>query len=504
MISTYHTARNTCTAWLLACTCLGATAAPAAVAGAADLPLYAPQQPLHATLNSIGDSAMAPLMDAWLAQLHQLQPGLQRGSRWQHQAAAAAVGALMFETADMAPLARAPLPSETAPYAHQFAGDMMKTPLLIRVAGTSAQPAYIALNKRPGSPLPSAVKEFLLFALSRQGQDIVARQGRFAALSAEDAQAEREKLDGYLATLDPALPNYRPQTKVHGDIRSDGSDGMKSLMERWMNDFRQRQPGVHRGERWEHLGTLNGFHALMAGQADLAPMGRELWPLEQTAYASVLHQPAPLEIRVARGGYNTPQRTTAQAIFVHPSNPLARLTMSQLRAVLGAGGAAPITRWGQLGLDGAWADRPIHVYMPPTVAPNSMSMQEILLNGAAWTSSAHPGSIAETAQSLLNDPDAIGFGGLEEGPPGLKPLAIAASDNGPHIELNAQTASSGAYPLTRYMYIRLNRQPGKPLAPAIKEFLRFILSREGQEPILYSGYFPLSASEARRELAKLD
>ena len=117
---------------------------------------------------------------------------------------------------------------------------------------------------------------------------------------------------------------------------------------------------------------------------------------------------------------------------------------------------------------------------------------------------AEIGSIAETAAAVARDTGAIGFGGFEEGGLHLKSLAVAVRDGGPFYEGNAANASSGRYPLTRYMYIRLSRQAGKPLSPQVREFLRYILSREGQEPILYSAYFPLSAEEARQELAKLE
>ncbi|MES2259519.1 MAG: substrate-binding domain-containing protein [Pseudomonadota bacterium] len=481
--------------------CVAALLASRAWAQAeAALPAYQAQRQLGAAISSIGDAGMAPLMDAWLSALQQRQPGLRRG-RWEHRSDAAGAGALMFELADMAPLTRAFAPAETAPYAHQFAGDMMKSPLLVRVAGSAAHPAYIGVNKRPGSPLPVQVAAFLEFALSREGQQIVAAQGQFEPLPAADAEAERARLQAYLATLDPALPHYRRGASVGGAIRSVGSDGMKTLMGRWMRDFEGLQPGVRKGEAWEHLGTLNGFHALLAGETDLAPMGRELWPEERAVYAAVRHQAAPLEIRVARGGFNTPQRTTAQAIFVHPSNPIGRITLQQLAAALGSG--QPLTHWGQLGLQGEWADRPLTVYMPPPAAPNAMSMQLMVLRGGAWRGDVHAGSIAETAAAIAADPGAIGFGGLEEGSPSLKTLAVAAQADGPYYEANYDNASSGRYPLTRYMYIRLNRQPGKPLPPQVREFLRYILSREGQEPILYSGYYPLSAEEARQELAKL-
>ncbi len=186
---------------------------------------------------------------------------------------------------------------------------------------------------------------------------------------------------------------------------------------------------------------------------------------------------------------------------MHESNPLSRITLPQLAAILGR--PQTITRWGQLGPAGEWADRPVTIYMPPRMAPNAMSMQMMVLKGGAWSDAAHEDSIVETATAIARDPGAIGFGGFEESGPQLKALAIAANDSGPFYEGNAANASSGRYPLTRYMYIRLNRQPGKPLSPQIREFLRYILSREGQEPILYSAYFPLTAEEAREELANL-
>ncbi len=480
---------------------LGACAAFATGRIDAALPAYQPERQAAGELSSIGDGAMRALMDAWLAAFRERQPGVRPG-RWEHASDATAVGALMFETADIAPLARDAQPAETAPYAHQFAGDMMKTPLQVRVATLDGRPAYIALNKRPGSPLPPKIGEFLAFVLSRDGQEIVARDARFSPLSAAEASAERAKLEGYLAELDPALPVYRANARASGAIRSVGSDGMKTLMDRWMRDFHRLQPGVQPGSRWEHLGTLNGFHALIAGETDLAPMGRELWPAELAAYEATQHRKAPLEIRVARGGFNTPQRTTAQAVFVHQDNPITRISVTQLAGILGS--PQTITRWGQLGAGGAWADRPITIYMPPRVAPNATSMQIMALRGGAWSPAVREGTIAETAAAIARDPGAIGFGGFEEGGPGIKTLSVAREVGGTYYEGNAANASSGRYPLTRYMYIRLNRKPGEPIPAHVREFLRYILSREGQEPILYSGYFPLTAAEVREELAKLD
>jgi ABC-type phosphate transport system substrate-binding protein len=128
----------------------------------------------------------------------------------------------------------------------------------------------------------------------------------------------------------------------------------------------------------------------------------------------------------------------------------------------------------------------------------------MVLHGGAWSETLHEASVGDTAKAIASDPAALGFGGFEDGGPGLKALAVARDANSLAIEGTRETVSSGRYPLTRYMYIRLQRKPGEPLPPAVKEFLRYVLSRQGQEPILYSGYFPLTAREVAEELAKLN
>ncbi len=621
------------------------------------LPGYWPEQTVSGGLNSVGDDALEPLMNAWLAAFQKHQPAVTRGERWSHPGGAAAFGALLLETTDVAPLGREPWPAELAPYGHQFRGDMMKEPLLVRVGIGSFTPAgqsgalaiyvnaanplaqlslaqldaifgaqrkrgataqvltwgqlgltgewanrpvipvatpdystpalvfqhrvlqdalwaagveiardpaaalqkvaatpgaiafagfmeaagtrtlalaegnagpfvtasdatvashaypltrdlYLAVNQRPGAPLPQKTKEFLAFVLSREGQQIVADYKYFFALSAPAAAVERAKLAGYFAPVDPAISAYRATASVSGPIANVGSDGMESLMEKWMTAFTQLQPGVHRGAHWSHQGTLNGYQALLAGETDLAPMGRELWPGEKVIYKAVRGQPEPLEIRVARGGFNTPQRTTAQAIFVHEKNPLAGLTVPQIDAIFGRerrqGLPAAITTWGQLGLTGEWANRRITIYVPYRIAPNSMSIQISVLKGGAWSPALHEGSIAEVAAAVAREPGAIAFGGFEEGGPGLRTVPVAAKASSDFIAGNAADVASGRYPLTRYMYIRLNRTPGQPLPPQVCEFLRFILSREGQEFIPTSAYFPLRAGEIAEELRKLD
>ena len=448
--------------------------------------------------SSIGDSAMRGAMDRLLAAYRSSHPDLGAPLAWSHASAETAMPSLMFAKADLAPISRPFAAAELAPYDHQYRGDMMKAPLAIRVGTVGVRPAWLAVNKRPDAPLPARTQAFVAYALSMQGQAALAGSKDFVPLTPDERVAERAKLSGYAAPLDETLRPYRPVAGLSGAIRSVGSDGMKDLVDGWSCRFAALQPGVSKGERWEHFGTLNGFHALLASEADIAPMGRELWPQELAAWRAVFPSSEPVEIRVARGGYNTPQRTTAQAIFVHPSNPLKAVSMAQLAGVFGA--TPTITRWGQLGLEGEWANRPIVVRMPPRVAPNAVSLQ-LALGLAGWTPGAQEAPVGATAKALLEEPGAIGFGGLEEGAPGLRTLAVAAGQSRNYVALDATSAATGRYPLTRFMYVRLAH--GRPSRAAV-QFLRYVLSREAQERVRYSGYFPLTAAEAAAELAKLD
>lgn len=448
--------------------------------------------------SSVGDTAMAGPMDRLLAAYRDANPKLAPPLAWSHRSADSAMPALMFAHADVAPITRPFVAAELAPYDHQYRGDMMKAPVMVRIGTVAGKPAWLAVNRRPDTPIPARTQALIAFALSKPGQATLARGDSFEMLTEGERTTERDRISGYLAPLDAKLPAYRAAGDLSGAIRSVGSDGMKDLLDGWQCRFAALEPGVAKGERWEHFGTLNGFHALLAGEADIAPMGRELWPQELATWRGLFASSAPVEIRVARGGFNTPQRTTAQAIFVHPDNPLKAISMAQLAGIFGANPS--ITRWGQLGLTGAWADRPISVRMPPHVAPNAVSLQLMLgLNG--WTPAAREAPIAATAQALLDEPGAIGFGGLEEGVRGLRALAVARGSSRDYVVLDAANAATGRYPLTRFMFIRL--ADGRP-SRTVLEFLRYILSREGQDRVRYSGYFPLTAMEAAVERAKLD
>jgi len=204
---------------------------------------------------------------------------------------------------------------------------------------------------------------------------------------------------------------------------------------------------------------------------------------------------------------------------VHKSNPITRLNFAQLDAIYCTGRKRgykeDLTRWGQLGLTGEWADRPIHAY--GVQWPDGISNYIRLLpcdDGELKTSirgvkiDHSPGVLTALFRILGEidqDPLALGYGGFYGEKPNTKRIAISASPKGPYLMGNFDEVASAKYPLTRYVHIVVNKAPGKPLDPKVKEFLKYILSQEGQQAVEREGVFlPLPARLVRQELQRLE
>jgi phosphate transport system substrate-binding protein len=314
------------------------------------------------------------------------------------------------------------------------------------------------------------------------------------------------------AAAPAALPAYRPQAQVSGTIRVWGSPVDGWLIEELEAGFRRHQPGV----RFED--TLHGpestFAAVYMDVADVAFMAREIRvPLETMGFEWVHHYP-PFEVEIANAGLGADHGATRPAVdlafFVNEANPLSCVTLRQLDDVFGADprrGGGDIRRWGQLRLAGAWAGRPIHVY---GLAPDSLSgvylRRSVLAGSRKWNPRYRivAGGWSEVLESVARDPDGIGFAPPLPGNVGVKALRLAADRRGACHALTARTAQARTYPLVRTIDVALDRAPGAPIAPKVKEFLRFILSREGQRIVVSDGaYLPLSAATLRRQRQRL-
>ena len=312
------------------------------------------------------------------------------------------------------------------------------------------------------------------------------------------------------AKADPSLPAYAPSPSVSGNLIVMGTDTMADLMKIWIADFTRLHPQV--AFHLEAKGSLTGAAPLTESRSDLATFSREMFPSEVAAFKAA-HGYAPLAIRVALGGYRAPDRTGISVFFVHKSNPIARLTLAQLAAIYSdAPGREPITTWGQLGLGGDWANREVHpvgIAMPDGTAN---FIRHFVCGDADFAARVRPEKAGLPVKAsvriladIASDPGAIGYVTLLYENPGTKKIAIAATADGPAYEGTFDEVASARYPLTRFVYLYANRAPGKKLAPKTEEFLRYVLSLDGQRGVEQEGLFlPLPPPLLEAELAKLN
>jgi phosphate transport system substrate-binding protein len=297
------------------------------------------------------------------------------------------------------------------------------------------------------------------------------------------------------------------------------------MLTNWEQEFHKYQPNIVFHDNL--TSTVHGIPALVFDVADIGLLGREIAPLEDLAFRRMFKY-EPTEIATATGSFDTQYEAFAIGVFVNKENPISRLTLPQLALIFGCGPGRNVRTWGQLGLTGEWSDKPIHVFGYPTgnniaaffelkVLQAPPSGGPTLPNGARWNCDLKEYSntydandkpvIASDAfmmQDLGKDKYAIAYSGIHEKTAQVKALALAAKDGAPYIPFTLETVVNRTYPLGRSMYLYLNRAPGKPLDPKIAEFLRFILSRQGQESVAKQSVFlPLTATAVGEQLKKL-
>lgn len=324
------------------------------------------------------------------------------------------------------------------------------------------------------------------------------------------------------------LPEYQAERQVTGVLRSWGNSHMTTLMKNWEEGFRKYQPGVFFTDSLK--GTASAPFGLFENVADLALMGRQIFTYE---YYGIYRRSLllPVEIAVAGGSFDVPGKTFALTVFVHQDNPLVKLTLKQLDGIYGAqrtggwqrlnwnkaaarGPAGNIRTWGQLGLTGEWADKPIHVYGPPGVYPGGQTYFQARVMGGADTWAEGLREFADRKammETLGKDPLGIAYTGICYLTQQTKPLALAETEAGPYVPPTKANVASRAYPLSRlvYIYFAPDQPSGEPadprVDPKVREFLRYILSRQGQKDVAREGdYLPLTPDLARAQLKFLE
>lgn len=329
------------------------------------------------------------------------------------------------------------------------------------------------------------------------------------------------------------MPAYVAHAQLTGTLRIRGDYHQRAMLSNWEREFAKFQPGI----RFENnlTSTVHGIPALVFGLADIALLGREIAPLENLAFRRMFRYD-PLDVATATGSFDTPYQAFALGVFVNHSNPLTQLTLEQVAAVFGCGPGRNLRTWGQLGLTGRWASKAIHVLGypsdnniaaffelkvldagDPTGEADTSAGGPTLPSGARWncdlkeyanTYDSHDRPVVSSDAFMMRDlgadPYAIAYSGIAEKTVEVKPLALAVRSGSPFIPFTREAVADRSYPLTRTMYAYMNKAPGRPLDPAVAEFLKFILSREGQEAVVQQKIFlPLTAVAVAEQRKKI-
>jgi phosphate transport system substrate-binding protein len=305
------------------------------------------------------------------------------------------------------------------------------------------------------------------------------------------------------------LAAYHTERQVSGTIRVRGSAADRLLIEHLQDGFRAFQPDTTFAD--DLHGPESSFAGVYTGVADIAFMSREMRvPMETMAFEWVHHYKA-FEIEIANAGLGAARPAANLAFFVHADNPITHLTLQQLDGVFGAesrSSRSNLRKWGDVCAGGRWKDRPIHVYGPALDSIAALYIRTRVLGGSRkWNPDYREVAAgwSDVLASIARDPVGIGFAPALPGRPGVKPVELAADESGPFYALTAETAAARTYPLARVVTVALDREPHKPIEPRVKEFLRYVLSREGQEVIARDRtYIPLDARSAGRQLERLD
>lgn len=298
-----------------------------------------------------------------------------------------------------------------------------------------------------------------------------------------------------VAAVDPALPSYTKTSGVSGNLSSVGSDSLANLMTLWAEEFKKEYPSVN--IQIQAAGSSTAPPALTEGTANLGPMSRAMKDAEIQAFEE-------------KYGYKptaVPVAIDALAVFVHKDNPIKSLDMAQVDAIFSStrlcGGGGNITTWGDVGLTGDWADKPIQLFGRNSVSGTYGYFKETALCKGDFRPNVNeqPGS-ASVVQSISSTLNAIGYSGIGYKTSSVKAVPLSKK-GGEAFEANEANALAGKFPLSRFFYVYVNKAPNKPLSPLDAEFVKLVLSKQGQEVVVKDGYIPLPSKVVAKTMKEL-
>lgn len=286
--------------------------------------------------------------------------------------------------------------------------------------------------------------------------------------------------------IDPDLPEYQPVSGISGKLASIGSDTLNNLMTFWGEDFKKMYPAVT--VEIEGKGSSTAPPALIAGTAQIGPMSRKMKAEEIDAFEKKYgYKPRMVAVAI-----------DALAVYVHKDNPIRSLTVQQVDSIFSSTrkrGGQNVATWGQLGLTGEWANKPVSLYGRNSASGTYGFFKELALKNGDYKGSVkeQPGS-ASVVQGVEKELGGIGYSGIGYRTSGVRAVAIA--DKAGPVEATQENAETFTYPISRYLYIYINVNPSTGPDPLVREFVRFVLSKNGQDDTAKDGYFPLPAKKA--------
>lgn len=286
------------------------------------------------------------------------------------------------------------------------------------------------------------------------------------------------------AEIDQGIPEYQRTSGVSGNLSSVGSDTLANLMTLWAEDFKRVYPNVN--IQIQAAGSSTAPPALTERTSNIGPMSREMKDNEIEAFES-------------RYGYKPtaiPVAIDALAVYVHKDNPIAGMTISQVDAIFSSnqrcGATGSINSWGDLNMAGAWERRDIQLFGRNSVSGTYGYFKDAALCDGDFKSNVNeqPGS-ASVVQSVSTSINGIGYSGIGYRTSSVRAVPLAKNAGSEFFEATPENSVAGNYPLARFLYVYVNKEPNKPLPPLEREFVKLILSKTGQEVVLKDGYIPL-------------
>jgi phosphate transport system substrate-binding protein len=296
-------------------------------------------------------------------------------------------------------------------------------------------------------------------------------------------------------TVDPKLPAYAVTSGVSGNLNSVGSDTLNNLMTFWSEGFKAQYPNVK--IQVEGKGSGTAPVALASGVAQVGPMSREMKSTEIAAFAAKFgHKPTKVAVAI-----------DALAVFVHKDNQLKGLSLTQVDSIFSSTrkrGGQDAATWGDVGAKGALAGKALSAFGRNSASGTYGYFKENALSNGDFKSSVkeQPGS-SSVVQGVASDVAGVGYSGIGYKTSGVNALAIAAKEGAPFVEPTYDNCLSGSYPLARFLYVYVNKAPNVDMDALTREFMTFVLSKQGQEIVIKDGYYPLTADLAIEARASL-